>query len=87
MLASKHKIDTKPKHLAITIFATTISAYFAGVIMGVFLSNKTLDWATIEWGANILGRTPLARRNTGLAVTLPVTGALEEANVRRIISA
>jgi cobalt/nickel transport protein len=87
MFASKHEINPKPKHLATTIFATTTSAYLAGVIIGIFFSNKTLEWATIEWALTFWGVLHLLGGILGLAITLPVIGALEKANVRRIISA
>ncbi|MGB9676517.1 MAG: hypothetical protein ACPL0C_04945 [Candidatus Bathyarchaeales archaeon] len=87
MLASKHKINPKPKHLAATIFATTISAYFAGIIIGIFFSDKTLEWATIEWALTFWGALHLLGGILSLAITLPVIGALEKANVRRLISA
>ncbi|MEM3576937.1 MAG: hypothetical protein QXX51_00580 [Candidatus Bathyarchaeia archaeon] len=87
MFASKHKIHSKPKPIAATISATIISAYFAGVVIGIFFSNKTLEWTTMEWALTFWGILHLLGGILSLAITLPVIGALEKANVRRIISA
>ncbi|MEM3627887.1 MAG: hypothetical protein QXJ11_06345 [Candidatus Bathyarchaeia archaeon] len=87
MFASKHKICLKPRHIVTTIFATIISAYFAGAIIGIFFSNKTLEWATIEWALTFWGALHLLGGILSLAITLPVIGALEKANIRRIINA
>lgn len=84
MFASKHRIHSKPKHIAIAISATIVSAYFAGVIIGIFFSGKTLEWATIEWALTFWGTLHMLGGILSLAITMPVIGALEKANVRKI---
>jgi hypothetical protein len=87
MFASQHKICSKPKHIVIASFVTIISAYFAGVIIGIFFSNKALEWATIAWSLTFWGVLHLIGGMLSLAITLPVISALERANVRKMISA
>lgn len=87
MFASSHKINLKPKHIAITVLATIISAYFAGVVIGIFFSNKALNWATMEWALTFWGILHLLGGILSLTITLPVVGALEKANVRGITNA
>jgi len=87
MFASRHKIYSKPKCITIASLATLISAYFAGVIIGIFFSNKSLEWATVEWAITFWGVLHLIGGILSLAVTLPVIGALEKANVRKIMGA
>lgn len=80
MTISHHKINNKIFNLATAALATLTSAYFAGVIIGVlFTPNKTLEWALTFWGGwHLVGGI------IGAAVTLPIIGVLEKANVRKL---
>lgn len=82
MSANHHKLYTKASNMAIAALVTLIAAYFAGAIIGVFFTpNKTLEWALTVWGG-----WHLAGGIISLAVTLPIIGILEKANVRKLKS-
>jgi len=80
MLTNHHKIYIKPLNITTTVFATLVSAYFAGVIIGVFFTpNKSLEWALTFWGGwHFIGGI------ITVAVTMPIIIVLEKANVRKI---
>jgi hypothetical protein len=80
MLANGHKFQMKVYSMTVAALATMASAYFAGVIIGVFfVPNGTLEWALTVWGAwHLVGGI------VSVAVTLLLIGILEKANVRRI---
>lgn len=80
MLANGHKFRMKVYSVTVAALATMASAYFAGVIIGVFfVPNGTLEWALTVWGAwHLVGGI------ISVALTLPLIGILEKANVRRI---
>lgn len=82
MSLNRHKLTEKPFSLVVAALSTMISAYLAGVVIGALVINRPLDWAVTVWGGwHLVGGV------ITLAVTLPVIGALEKANVRRIRSA
>ena len=58
---------------------TAISAYFAGVVIGIFLMNQTVEWTLTFWGG-----WHLLVGIISIAATLPLIGILEKANVRKI---
>jgi hypothetical protein len=79
MTANGHKLSTKAYNMTIAALATMASAYFAGVVIGVFAMNGALDWALTVWGVwHLVGGIVSA------AVTLPLIAILEKANVRQI---
>jgi hypothetical protein len=80
LLANRHKLNMKPYNTTIAIAATIICAYFAGFINGIFIiPNLPIQYTTTIWGIwNIFGGI------IGLAITLPIIGALEKANVKKI---
>jgi MFS family permease len=81
LTACHHKLKTKPYNMGIAVLATLISAYVAGVITGVFILNQGLWFALTVWaGWTLLGGI------LGAAITLPIIGALEKANVKKIKS-
>lgn len=80
MSANHHKIRVSIYSLIISAIATIVSAYFAGVLIGVlFTSNQTLLWALTTWGGFHLVGGVLT-----LAITLPIILGLEKAGVRRL---
>src|SRR3990170_6046305 len=83
LTACHHKLKTKLYNIGIAVLATAISAYTAGVITGVFfIPNSTLLFATTVWGSwTLLGGI------LGAAITLPIIGVLEKANVKKIKTA
>jgi len=79
MSLNRHKLTGKPYNLSVAVLSTVVSAYSAGVVIGVFFMNRPFDWVLTVWGGwHIVGGI------ITLAVTVPVKGALEKANVRRI---
>jgi NADH:ubiquinone oxidoreductase subunit 5 (subunit L)/multisubunit Na+/H+ antiporter MnhA subunit len=80
MSANHHKIRIATYNLTIAAIATMVSAYFAGVLIGVFFTpNQTLQWALTTWGGfHVVGGI------ITVAITLPIILALEKANVRKI---
>jgi hypothetical protein len=86
MLTTHHKIDGKAYNIIIASFATTLSAYSAGAIIGVFFSGNPLNQATLEWATTFWGGLNVIGGIMSLAITLPIIGILEKANVRKIKS-
>jgi len=80
LFANHHKIRIARNSLAITAFATMLSAYLAGVLIIIFFQGGGLQYALTFWGVWTLIGGILA-----LVITLPIIIALEKANVRKII--
>jgi hypothetical protein len=81
MTADHHKIRIKPYSLTVTAIATILSAYLAGVVIGVFFTVpvQTLQWAFTFWGGwHVIGGI------VAIVITFPVILLLEKANVRKI---
>ena len=79
LLANHHKLYVKAYNMTVAAVATMASAYFAGVVIGVFFMNRPLDWVLTVWGGwHLVGGT------ISVAITLPIIGILEKANVRKI---
>jgi hypothetical protein len=87
MFANHHKIKAKARSIAIAASATALSAYFAGVIIGIFFSNRTLDQTTLQWALAIWGVWHLIGGIISILIALPIIGILERAQVRKIKSA
>lgn len=82
MSATRHRIRSTTYSLTMAATATVVSAYFAGVLIGVFFPSQgqTLQYTLTFWGAlHAVGGV------FALVVTLPVILSLERANVRRIL--
>jgi hypothetical protein len=81
MTANHHKIRIKAYSLTVTAIATILSAYLAGVVIGVFFTVpvQTLQWALTFWGGwHVIGGI------VAIVITFPVILLLEKANVRKI---
>ena len=70
--------------MAIAGLATIVSAYFAGAVIGIFFMNKPLEWTTLEWALTFWGGLHMTGGILSVAVTLPIIGVLEKANMRKI---
>lgn len=79
MLFNGHKISFKPYSICVAVFATAISAYIAGVIIGTIFMGRSLEWALTFWGV-----WHLAGGIISIAVAIPVIGVLERTNVKGI---
>jgi hypothetical protein len=80
MSASHHKIRISIYSLIIAAIATIVSAYLAGVVIGVFFTpDQTFQWALTFWGGwHLVGGIMT------VAITFPILLTLEKANVRKI---
>jgi len=80
MSANQHKIRISPYSLTVASVATMISAYLAGVLIGVFFTpNQTFQWALTFWGGwHLIGGI------TSIIITLPIISVLEKAGVRGV---
>lgn len=87
MLASHHKIEAKTHSITTAALATALSAYSAGVIIGIFFSNRILDQTTLQWALATWGGWHLIGGIITIIITLPIIEILERAHVREIKSA
>jgi hypothetical protein len=80
MFANHHKVRISIYSLTTAAIATILSAYVAGVLIGVlFTPANGIQWALLVWGGwHIVGGI------VTLALTFPVIAVLEKANVRKI---
>jgi hypothetical protein len=80
MFGNHHRIRMTRYSLATTAIVTLVSAYFAGVLIGVFFTpDKTFPWALTFWGGwHLVGGMMT------VVITFPIIIALEKANVRKI---
>ena len=79
MSVNHHKIYPKVYSMVVAALVTAISAYFAGVVIGIFLMNQTVEWTLTFWGGwHLIGGI------MSIAVTLPLMGILEKADVRKV---
>ncbi|MGQ9539112.1 MAG: hypothetical protein ACUVTE_05995 [Candidatus Bathycorpusculaceae bacterium] len=79
MLPNKHKINLKPYSMGVAAFATAISAYIAGVVIGTIFMGRSLEWAMTFWGV-----WHLAGGIISIAIAIPLIGVLERANVKEV---
>jgi hypothetical protein len=84
MLVNNHKIRLKAYNLITAALVTIVSAYFAGVIIGIFFANRSLNTETMQWALTFWGGWHLIGGIIGIIVTFPIVGILEKANVKRI---
>lgn len=78
LVACHHKLNIKPYNLSIAALSTILSAYFAGLINGLFILNQSVQFATTIWGG-----WSIAGGVISLAITLPIIAAIEKAHVKR----
>ena len=80
LFASHHQISILKYNLAIAAIATVVSAYVAGLLIGVlFTPGQTVQWAMTFWGGwHAVGGI------MSIVITFPIIISLEKANVRRI---
>ncbi|NIO36409.1 hypothetical protein GTO27_01755 [Candidatus Bathyarchaeota archaeon] len=86
MSVNLHKIRGRIYDLSMANLVTAVSAYFAGVVIGVFLMGEPLNWTTLSWAMSYWGPWHLAGGLMSVVVALPIITILEKADVRRIIN-
>jgi len=87
MIANHHRLRLKTYNMAIAPLATALSAYFAGVLIGILFMGKTLSVETVQWALTFWGIWHLAGGIIAIMITLPIVGILERTYVREIKSA
>jgi MFS family permease len=76
--ASQHRIRVRVFNLIFVALATLVSAYFAGVIIGLFFMARSADWVLTIWcGWHLVGGI------ISVVVAIPVVSVLEKANLVR----
>ena len=79
MSANHHKIRISMYSLVVAAITTILSAYIAGVLIGILFMGNGFQWALTIWGGfHVVGGI------ITIAVTFPIILALEKANVRKI---
>jgi hypothetical protein len=79
LIANHHKVNMKPFSIAIAVLASVVCAYVAAIVNGILILNLVLAFTLTFWGAwTIVGGI------IGVALALPIIGALERAQVKRI---
>jgi len=79
-LAISHNVFSKVLNVITVSIITVFSAYFAGVVIGLLFMARPLNWALTYWGVLHAAGGVLS-----LFIAFPVLGALEKANVRKLI--
>jgi MFS family permease len=79
MSANHHKIRIATYSLAVSLVATIVSAYLAGVLISVFFTGNGLESALIVWRG-----WHLVRGLVSIVLTLPIIVSLEKASVREV---
>jgi hypothetical protein len=79
MAANHHRIYRKMYNMVVASLVTAISAYFAGVTVGIFVMSQTVEWMLTLWGGWHLTGGILS-----IATTLPLICILEKTNVRKV---
>ena len=78
-LINHHKIRNSAKTLTLSFIITVLSAYVAGIAIGILFMGNGVQWALTIWGGwHLVGGIVAA------AITLPIIAGLEKANVRKI---
>jgi hypothetical protein len=79
LLANHHKVNLKAVSIAVVVLASIVCSYVAAVVNGLVILNFAWMFTLTVWaGWNILGAL------IGVVITLPIVGALERAQVKRV---
>jgi hypothetical protein len=79
LVLNHHIISLKTVNIAVSVAATVVSSYFAGVLNGIVILNQTPIFAVTVWAA-----WTTTGGIIGLAIALPIIAALEKANVKKV---
>ena len=83
MSMNRHTIDAKARNITISALVTVVSAYFAGVVIGIFFTNRPLDLATLNWSLTFWGGWHLVGGLITVAIAMPIIGVLERTKIRK----
>lgn len=86
MSINHHKLRAGTSNIALAMLVTMISAYFAGVTIGIFLINEPMNWSTSYSALTFWGTWHLIGGIISAIITLPIIGILEKASVGKIRS-
>jgi hypothetical protein len=79
LIANHHKIRVSAYSLAVTAIATVLSAYVAGVVIGLFFMGMGIQLALLFWGVlHAIGGV------LAVVITFPIIAVLEKSNVRQM---
>jgi hypothetical protein len=79
LFLNHHRIGHSIRDFGIAASATIVSAYIAGVFIGLFFMGNGTVWALTVWGGwHLVGGM------VATAITLPIIAGLERANVRKL---
>jgi hypothetical protein len=82
LLVNHHRINTKPVNIAVAVLASMVCAYVAALVNGIVILKLPLMVVLTVWGGwTVLGGI------IGVVVTLPIVGALEKAQVKKVKTA
>jgi MFS family permease len=81
LIADHHKIGTSAYSMIVAAIATILSAYVAGVVIGLFFMGMGVQLALMFWGVwHAIGGV------IAVVITFPIIALLEKENVREIRS-
>lgn len=79
LLVNRHNVNLKPISIAVVVLASIVCSYVAAAVNGFVILNFAWMFTLTVWaGWNILGAL------IGVVITLPIIGALERAQVKRV---
>jgi len=83
-LAIRHRAFTRISNILVLSVITIVSAYFAGAVIGSVFMTTLPHWSLV-WTLTYWAGLHVAGGVISLLIALPVIGALERANVHRLI--
>jgi hypothetical protein len=79
LILSHHNVNLRPRNISIVILASIVCAYVAALVNGLVILNLAWMFTSTVWaGWNVLGGI------IGVAITFPIVGVLEKAQVKRV---
>ena len=79
LLVSHHRINLKPANITIIVAASIACAYIAALVNGFFILKLPTAFTLTFWAGFVI-----AGGIIGIALALPLVGALERAHVKQI---
>ena len=79
LLVSHHRINLKPANITIVVVASIACAYIAALVNGFFILKLPTAFTLTFWAGFVI-----AGGIIGIALALPLVGALERAHVKQV---